>query len=92
MKGTQWVLLFTDKNTAVYFVFFGIVYITQEVLSKIKDKTITHNIFRMQFEASIVCGLFFIAFIEYMIAGKTLLDYANLFSRNDCLKNDKIPT
>ena len=34
---------------------------------------------------------YFIAFIEYMLAGKTLLlDYTNLFSRNDYKKNDKI--
>ena len=31
-----------------------------------------------------------IAFIEYMIAGKTLLDYTNLFSPNDYKENDKI--
>ena len=30
------------------------------------------------------------AFIEYMLAGKTLLDYTNLFSPNDYKKNDKI--
>ena len=27
----------------------------------------------------IMCGSYFIAFIEYMLAGKTLLDYTNLF-------------
>ena len=32
----------------------------------------------------------FIAFVEYMIAGKTLLDYRNLFSLNDYKRNDKI--
>ena len=31
-----------------------------------------------------------IAFIEHMIAGKTLLDYTNLLSPNDYQKNDKI--
>ena len=29
-------------------------------------------------------------FIEYMIAGKTLLNYTNLFSPNYYKKNDKI--
>ena len=33
---------------------------------------------------------FFIAFIENMLAGKTLLDYTKLFSPNDYKKNDKI--
>ena len=35
-----------------------------------------------------MCGFFCIAFIEYMLAGKTLLDYS--FSPNDYKKNDKI--
>ena len=31
-----------------------------------------------------------IAFIGYMLGGKTQLDYTNLFSPNDYKKNDKI--
>ena len=34
-----------------------------------------------------MCGFYCIAFIEYMIAGKTLLDYTNLFSSNYYKKN-----
>ena len=37
-----------------------------------------------------MCGFYCIAFLEYMLAGKTLLDYTNLFSPNDCKKNGKI--
>ena len=37
-----------------------------------------------------MCGFYCIAFIEYMLAGKTLLDYTNLFSPKDYKKNDKI--
>ena len=82
--------MFIDKNLAVYFDFFGVAYNPQEVLNKIKDKSITHNIFRIQDNESIMCGFYCIAFIEYMLAGKTLLDYTNLFSLNDYKKNDKI--
>ena len=32
---------------------------------------------------SIMCGFYCIAFIECMLAEKTLLDYANSFSPND---------
>ena len=74
----------------VYFDSFGIEYITQEVLSKIKEKSITHNIFRIQDDDSILCGLYCNAFTEYMISGKTLLDYTNLFSPDDYRKNGKI--
>ena len=37
-----------------------------------------------------MCGFYCIAFIEYMIAGKTLLDYTNLFSPNDFKKVAKV--
>ena len=50
----------------------------------------THNIFRIQDDDSIMCGFYCIAFIEYMLAGKTLLDYTNSISPNDYEKNDNI--
>ena len=34
--------------------------------------------------------VFCIAFTEYVLAGKTLLDYTNMFSPNDYKKNDII--
>ena len=55
-KGTHWVSLFIEKITAAYFDTFGIEYIPQKVLNKIKDKSITHNIFRIQKNDSIMCG------------------------------------
>ena len=58
----------------VYFESFRIEYIPQEVLHKIKDKSITHNIFGIQDNESIMCRFYCIAFIEYMLARKTLLD------------------
>ena len=87
-KGTHWGSLFIDKNTVVYFDSFGIEYVPQEVLNKITHKWITHNIFRIQSDYSSLCGFYCIAFIEYMIGGKTY--YTNLFSPNDYKKNDKI--
>ena len=36
-----------------------------------------------------MCGFYSIAFIEYTIAGKTLLDYTNLFCPNYYKKNNK---
>ena len=46
-NGTYWVLLFTDRHMAMYFDSFEIEYIPQEVLNKIKEKSIAHNIFRI---------------------------------------------
>ena len=89
-KATHWVSLFMDGNTVVYFVSFGIEFIFQEVLNKIKDKSIIHNIFRIQDNESIMGWFHCITFIEYMLAGKTLLVYTNLFSPSDSKENDRI--
>ena len=55
-----------------------------------KDKPITHNIFRIQDNELITCWFYYIAFIECMLSGKSLLYYTNLFFPNDYEKNDKI--
>ena len=86
-EGTIWVSLFNDRNAAVYFDSFGIEYIPQEVLNKIRDKSINHNIFRIQDNEFIMCGFYCITFIEYIPAAKILLDYTNLFSPYDYKNN-----
>ena len=37
-----------------------------------------------------MCGYFCFGFIDFMLTGKSLLEYTNLFSPNDYEKNDKI--
>ena len=44
----------------------------------------------MQAYDSIMSGYFCIGFIDFMLKGKSLMDYSNLSSLNDCKKNDKI--
>ena len=53
-----------------------------------QTKNIKTNIFRTQAYDSIMCGYFCIEFIDFMFKGKSLTDYANLFSPNDFKKND----
>ena len=48
------------------------------------------NIFRIQAYDSVMWRYFCIEFINYMLKGKTLLDYTNLFSPNDFKKNDQV--
>ena len=60
-KGSHWVLLFIGKNLGVYFDSFGIECNPQKVLNKIKDKSITHDIFRTQDNESVMCGFYCIA-------------------------------
>ena len=64
---------------AVYFNYFRIEYIPHEVLNKIKNKSITCNIFRIQSDDTIMCAFYCIVFIEHMSASKTLLDCTNHF-------------
>ena len=56
----------------------------------IGNKNIITNIYRIQVFDSIMCGLFWIWFIDLILQGKSLLDYANLFAPNDYKKNDKM--
>ena len=51
-----------------------------------------HNIFRVQDDDSMMGGFYVIAWIEYMLTGKTLLDHTSLFSPNDYKKNDELIT
>ena len=46
----------------------------------------------IQDDNSVICWFYSIIFIEYMIVGKTLLDYINLFSPKNYKNNDKIIT
>ena len=46
--------------------------------------------FRVQSDDFVICGFYCTTFIEYTVAGKTLLDRTYSFSSNDYQKNDKI--
>ena len=54
----------------------------------IGNKNIIVNIYRIKTYESI-CGYFCIGSIDFMLKGKSLLDYTNLVSPNDYEKNDK---
>ena len=88
--GTHWIALFVKTNEVIYFDSFGIEHIPKEIELAIGNKKINANIFRIQAYNSIMCGYFCIEFINYMLKGKTLLDYTNLFSPNDFKKNDRV--
>ena len=94
----HWVALFVKPKYTVYFDSFGIEHIPKEINKFINNDTakssaiasIKSNIFRIQAYDSIMYGYFYIEFINYMLKGKTLLDYTNLFSPNDFKKNDQV--
>ena len=55
-----------------------------------KHKIIKTNIFAMQSKNSIMYGYFCTGFIDFMFAGKTLIDFTSLFSSYDFEKNKNI--
>ena len=69
-KGTRWDLLFFDC--------LGIEYIPQNILDKIKYKSITHSIL-CYFDDFIICRFYCITLIEYINVEETFLDYTGLF-------------
>ena len=73
-------------NNVTYFDRFGIEHILKEIKAFIKNKNIKTNVFRIQTYDSIMCGYFCIGFINFMLAGKTLADFTNLFSPNNFKK------
>ena len=88
--GTYWIALFCKKNEIFYFDSFDVEHIPEEIREFIKDfpgnKNIKTNIFQIQEDNSIMCGYFCIGFIDFMLAGKKLTDYTNLFSPHDLKK------
>ena len=97
--GTHWVALYlggaslknVNNNDVTYFDSFGVEHIPKEIKASIdRSLSIAANIFRIQAYDSIMCGYFCIGFIDFMLAGKTLTEYTNLFSPNNFKKNDDI--
>ena len=60
------------------------------MIKLIGNKNITTNIHRIKAYDSIMRRCFCIEFIDFMLKGKSLSDYTNLFSPNDYKKNNKI--
>ena len=64
-------------------------HIPKEIKKFIGSKNIITNLYRIQAYDPIMCGYFCIGFIDFMLKGKSLLEYINLFSPNEYERNDK---
>ena len=74
-----------NNNDVTYFDSFGVEHIPEG-----HSLSITTNIFRIQANDSVMCGYFCIGFIDFMLKGKTLTEYTNLFLPNNFKRNDDI--
>ena len=81
--GSHWIALYVLKNYVSYFDSFGVEHVPKEIKAFTGNENIKTNIFRIQTYDSIMCGYFCIGFIDFVLAGKTLTDFTNLFSRNN---------
>ena len=88
--GTHWVELYVNNKTVTYFDSFGIKHIPKEIKKFVGNKGIVANTYRTQSYNSIMCGYFCIVFTNYILKGKSLTDFTNLFSPNDFKINDDI--
>ena len=88
--GTHWIALFCSRNEIVYFNSFGVEHVPEKIKKIFGNKNIIANIFRGPANNSVMCGYFYIGFIDFMLAGKKLTDHTSLFSPHDFKKNDDI--
>ena len=72
-----------NPENLTYFESFGVEYIPKESRKFIGNENIITNIYRTQAYNLIMCGYFFIGFIDFMLKAKSLLGYTNLFSSDE---------
>ena len=80
---THWVIFYVKNIEIIYFDSFGVEHVPNEIKEFIGHKNIKTNIFIIQANNSIMCRYFCNGFIDFMRAGKTLIDYTSLFSSYD---------
>ena len=88
--GAPWIVLYASNINVTYFIVLEFEHIPKEIKTFINKSTIVTNIFRIEAYDSIMCGYFCIGFIDFVLEGKNLTDFTNLFSPNDLKKNDDI--
>ena len=72
--------MFVYNNDVTYFDSFGVEHIPKEINAFIDSSlSITTNVFRRKAYDSIMCRYFCIGFIDFMLKGKTLTEFTNLF-------------
>ena len=79
----NWTALYVSGNNkktsydAMYFDTFGAELIPKEIKKFLGNKKIITNIYRIQPYDSIICGYLCIGFIDFMLKGRSLLEYTN---------------
>ena len=88
---THWITLYVNGNNgrtsydAIYFDSFRVEHILKKIKKYIQKKNILTNIHRIRAYNSLMCDTSVFFFIDFMLRGKSLLDYTNLFSCNELI-------
>ena len=82
--------MYSLNNNVTYFDSFGNEHIPKEIKKCIGNKNIQTNVFRIKAYDSVMCGYICIGFFNFMLKGKSLTDFTNLFSPNNFKKNHDI--
>ena len=77
--GAHWIALFCNRIEIVYFNSFCVENAPEEIKEFVGKK----NTKAKKANDSVWCGCFCIGFIDFMLAGKKLTDYRNLFFPDD---------
>ena len=88
--GIHCIALHVLNNYVTYFDSFDVKHIPKEIKIFIDQFIDITNIFRIQAYNSVMCGYFCIRFIDFMLKGKTLIEFTNLFSTNNFNKNHHV--
>ena len=88
--GTHWIALYVKNSDITYFDSFRVEHIPKEIIKFIGRKNVIANISRIQAYDSIMRGYFCIGFINFMLKGRSLTEYTNLFSPNNFIKLIKL--
>ena len=84
--GTHWIAVYVNGDNVIYFDSFGVECISKKIQKFIDNKNIITNIYRIQAYDSIICRYFCTEFLDFMLKGKSLLEYIDSFPPNDCKK------
>ena len=84
--GIYCIALYVNDINIICFDSFGVEHVPKKIKKFIGNKNVITNIYIIQEYHSIICGKFCIWFIDFMLKGKSLLNYTNLFEKRIKLK------
>ena len=82
--------MYGNVKNVTYYYSFGVEHIPNEIKKSIRNKNIIKNIYRIEAYDSVMCGYTCMWFVHFVLKGKSLLQYINLFSHYEYKKNDKV--